>query len=298
MVVMSKPVPRAALGLSIASLACAAVASAATLVWSGAFPDPPGLAANEVNVALAEARGWSAVTLALAVPLSLLSLLAARRGSLGGRLAWVGTLAYLVYQYLELATSPPFTALFLVYVAAFACALPALFMGVRSIDLAALPTAFGERVPRRSIAAFALTTCFLLAIAWLQEIGARTLAGSFGWPEGVGQIRHVVHALDLGLQVPLGIATGLLLLRRRPSGLVAAAILLVNSVCMGLALAAMVASGAIASGRSIAEAALFLVLPVVAALLAVKFFSAMRPVLELAGETGAVSADARGVPVA
>ena len=51
--------------LSLISAVCAAAASLATLLSSGAFPPPPG--ASGVNVALAEARGWSLVTLVVAL---------------------------------------------------------------------------------------------------------------------------------------------------------------------------------------------------------------------------------------
>jgi hypothetical protein len=267
-----KPIPRAATILSIVSLAGAAAASATTLAWSGAFPDPSPAAA--VNGALAEARGWSAVTLAVALPILALSLVAARRGSLRGRLAWIGALAYLVYTYLEMAVSPPFTALYLVYVTTFACAIPALVMGVASIDAGAAALAFGDRVPRRSIAAFALLIAIGLALAWLKGIVAQTAAGDFGWPQGEAAIGHVVHALDLGLMVPLGVATAVLLLRRRPSGYIAAGVMLVNGVCMGLALTAMVAVAAVAAGGSLLAAAPFAVLPAVALALAGAFFRA------------------------
>jgi hypothetical protein len=64
-------------------------------------------------------------------------------------------------------------------------------------------------------------------------------------------VGHVVHALDLGLQVPLGIAAGVLLRKRRPAGDLVGAIMLVNSICMGAALIAMVAWPAAASGTSV-----------------------------------------------
>jgi hypothetical protein len=106
-------------------------------------------------------------------------------------------------------------------------------MGVASIDVGALPDAFGERHPRRAIAIFSLVFAVLLTVAWLKEIVNRTVAGTFGWAVGEDAVGHVVHALDLGLQVPLGIASGLLLLRRRAAGNRVAAIMMVNAVCTG-----------------------------------------------------------------
>jgi hypothetical protein len=134
------PIPRAAVVLTIVVVACATAASFVTLGWRGSFPNPSSASVNGV---LAEARGWSAATLLVAVPLSILSLAAAHRGSLRGRLAWLGSLAYFVYTYLEFAVSPPFTALYLVYITTFACAIPALVMGVASIQVDDLPDRLG-----------------------------------------------------------------------------------------------------------------------------------------------------------
>jgi len=268
-----KPIAPAARFLSLASAASAAVASATTLAWSGSFPQPfPPMAYNEV---LAEARGWSAVTFGLALPILAVSMLSASRGSVRGRLVWLGCLAYLVYAYLEFAVSPPFTVLYLVYVAAFACAIPALLLLVASIDTDALPAAFSDRVPRRSVAIFSLTFSALLAVAWLRDIARRTLAGDVGWLGPEASVGHVVHALDLGLLVPLGIATGILLLRGRPSGYLLASVFLGVAVCMGAALVAMVGCSAVVSRTSPLQAAPFGVVWIVSVVLAVAFYRAL-----------------------
>lgn len=287
----------AAVALSLVCAACAAGASLTTLLWDGSFPPPAGL--EGINAALAEARGWSLVTLAVALPLLAIGLVAARQGSRSGYLIWLGTLAYLSYTYLELAVSPPFTALYLPYILAFACAIPALIQGVAGLDASAVQRALGVHFPRRSIAAFGLATGVLLSLAWLKGIVAQTAAGQFGWPSGIAAIGHVVHALDLGLQAPLGIATAVLLWRREPGGSVLAGILLTNSVCMGLALTAMVASSALTAGRSPLEAVPFALIPVVASALAARFFLALELSNDLrtgprGGRLAAVRITARG----
>lgn len=265
-----KPVPWSAVILSIVAVLSAAAASLVTLVWRGAFPNPsPASIGNSV---LAEARGWSAATLLVAIPLAIISLRAACRGSLRGRLIWLGALAYFVYTYIEMGVSPPFTALYLLYIAAFACAIPAMVIGAASIDIAELPVAFGKRVPRRVVAIFSILFSSLLAIAWLKSIGIRTLAGTFGWPVGEDAVRHVVHALDLGLQVPLGVAAGAMLLRHRPAGLLVAAIMLVNGICMGAALTAMVLCSTADAGTSAWLAAPFALVWILGVALAVVIF--------------------------
>lgn len=95
----------------------------------------------------------------------------------------------------------------------------------------------------------------------------RTAAGAFGWPTGEEAVGHVVHALDLGLQVPLGLAAGLMLLRRRAAGHLIAAIMLVKAVCMGTALTAMVASGATLHGTRLWTAGPFAMVTIMAVIL-------------------------------
>jgi hypothetical protein len=262
--------PRSATILSLFSASCAAAASVTTLGWDRAFPDPsPAPAFNGV---LAEGRGWSAVTLGLVIPMLLVAMTKARHGSLRARLVWLGGLAYLVYTYLEMAVSGPFTPLYLIYIAAFACAIPALIMGVRTVEVESLPRALGERFPRRTIAIYALTFGVLLAAAWIKDIAARTIVGQFGWPDAYGSVRNVVQALDLGLQVPLLIAAGILLLRHRSSGYLVAAIAMVNAVCMSAALVAMVGWSAVVEGKGVLTAAPFAALFTVTLAMSLVFF--------------------------
>jgi hypothetical protein len=267
-----REVPPAAVGLSLVAIASATAASVATLLWPGAFPvSAPALVGNAV---LAEARGLAAATLLVATPLAVVALRSARHGSLRGRLIWLGTMAYFVYVFLELAVSPPFTALFLAYVVAFACAIPALVMGVASIDTSSLPVAFGGRVPRRGVAIFALVLAVVLAAAWLKIIATRTMAGAFGWPAGADAVGLVVRALDLGLQVPLALAAAVLLLRRRAAGLLVASIMLVNGVCMGAALIGMVLGTAAEAGTSFWSATPFAIAWAIGIFCSIVFFRA------------------------
>ena len=269
-------IPGAAQVLSLIAVVCAVIASVSILLWAGAFPLPTP--APPFNAALAEARGWSAVTLCLVAPLALDALVLAPR-SMRARLAWAGTMGYLVYTYLEFSVSGPFTALYLVYVASFACAIPALMMAVGSIDIPTLSRWFSGGVPRRVAATLALVFATGLSIAWLGGIATRILEGRFGWPDAYASIGQVVRALDLGMLVPLAIASGVLLFRRRPSGYLVTAIWLVVGTAMGAALVAMVGATAVASNRSLLTAVPFALLFAMVLGLAIPFFRAVRPPL-------------------
>jgi hypothetical protein len=135
-------------------------------------------------------------------------------------------------------------------------------MGAATIDRSALPAIFA-RAPRRTVAIFSLVVGVGLAAAWIKVIAARSFAGGFGWPTGDEAIGHVVRALDLGLQVPLALSTGILLLRARAAGYLVAGMSLVSSACMSVALTAMVALSSATSGASLLGAVPFAVLAAV-----------------------------------
>jgi hypothetical protein len=253
-----------ACAFSTAALGCAVVGAATTLVWSGAFPP---VDSDAFNMLLAEARGWSAVTLVVAVPLLAAGLVTGRRGSLPGTLVAVGVLGYLLYTFLELAVSPPFTALYLVYVAGVATGVVALALSARHLDIAAAEARYGSRAPRRLLAAFNLLVAAGLSVAWLRDIVARMYAGAWGWPQGAAAVSHVVHALDLGLQVPFAATTAVVLLLRRPLGITLGALSVVNGVVMGAALTSMAVASLSMRGASIAPAAVFAILPITSLLL-------------------------------
>jgi hypothetical protein len=145
-------------------------------------------------------------------------------------------------------------------------------MAVASVDASTLAGALDRRGPRRTLAAFALVFPLVLAGAWLRDIVSRTLAGQFGYPVGPAALAHVVHALDLGLRVPLGLATGVMLLRREPAGWWVGGILLVQALDMSAALTAMVATSSVTSGGSVVVAAPFALLCVFCAVLSVAFY--------------------------
>jgi hypothetical protein len=261
-----RALPRSAIALSVVAFGAAVGASVTTLLWEGAFPPPTGGAVNDV---LAEARGWSAVTLAVVV-FGLGALV--RRDRLRWRLAWLGVLAYLVYTYLEFAVSPPFTPLYLVYVVAFASSVVAGTIGLTSLDLAQVETQIGGRARRWPAAILLLAIAVGLLLAWGKDIMTRTLSGGFGYPVGAAAVGHVVQALDLGLVVPLTLATALLLLRRGKGGATLGAITLVFGAGMSAALAAMVASGAVIAGKSPLTAAPFAFVSIVALAIAIDFY--------------------------
>ena len=117
---------RVAQNLSIAVAALMAIASVLGLFASGTYHDN--------DWARSGFRGNDLVSLALAVPLVLGSLVLARRGSVKAHVVWLGTLAYTLYNYLFYLFGAAFNDLFLVYVGLVALSVWALVLGLISTN--------------------------------------------------------------------------------------------------------------------------------------------------------------------
>lgn len=212
------------------------------LFVEGAYPAPEG-----VRPTLPETlRGQDLVTLLAAIAL-LWGGVRARRGSLAGHIVWLAVCLYVPYTYLMYVVAPYNDAL-LVYIAALGLGLYLLLDGLFRLDAAAVAPAFVD-VPRRGVAWFLLAVAALFAALWLTEIVSV-------WPGGVPDslfaydIPSVVHVLDLGIVLPLLAITGVMLLRGHPMGPVLAAMLLVKTVTLGLALLSMNAFVAASGGAT------------------------------------------------
>ncbi len=268
-----RPLPVSAWLLGMTAALTAFGASVLTLLWDGPSTAPWGRLLSDLG---ADTRGWSAITLAVAVPLVLFCLSEPPKHAQHARMVAMGGLVYLAYTYLELAMSPPYSALYLAYVVIFATAIPATVMIGRTLDVDFVPWLLGEEAPRKGIAAFSIAFALLLGSAWLWGIASSLADGVFGALAGEAAMAHVAHTLDLGLVVPLGLATGVLLLRRRPSGDVLAVVTLTFAICMGAALAAMVAWRSAMSGTDLSPALPFTIAWLVPVLLALRLGNTAR----------------------
>ena len=223
---------------------------------------------NAVRV-VAEGVGWDAVTLFLAAPALLVAAALIARGSVRGRLAALGILGYFAYQYLMYAVFWALGPLFPLFVLLF----PLSFVGIAwlwsTIDAEAL-AAGTVGFPRRSLITFGLLAAALLGAMWVPRI--RTgLSGDLAGAGLLGTPTLSVQALDLGLVVPLALATAVLVWRRVPAGHLLAALFSVKAVTMAGAILAMLISAWMVEGSlEVVPFAIFLGVTVFAGLLAVR----------------------------
>lgn len=236
-----------------------------------------GVYAYNAERVVAEGVGWDALTLFAAVPALLACVPFIARGSLRGRLVAAGICGYLVYQYLMYSVFWAIGPLFPVFIVLYPASFAAIVWIVSTIDLPALPGAFTERFPRKSIAIFSGVMAVQLVLMWVPRI-ASALSGDFAGANLLGTPTLSVQALDLGIIVPLALATAVFAWKRRPVGYLLAAVFSVKGVTMSGAIVAMLVSAWIVEGRlEVAPFGLFSLATLVAGAIAFFVFKSMSP---------------------
>jgi hypothetical protein len=183
----------------------AAGAAFAGLAVGGLYVDAP----NWVQ----QAQGTDLATLLLAVPVLVVGLWTASRGSSAGRLAVVAGLLYLVYNYAIFAFSVAMNPLTAVHIAIFGLALWSLLVAGRSAVEGA--EAVTERLNRRAAGGLLVGVGTMFGLLWLAQIARVATTGVLPPDLIKANISsNPVYALDLGFFLPLCAIAGIGLLRR------------------------------------------------------------------------------------
>jgi hypothetical protein len=188
----------------------------------------------------AQAIGQDWFDLVFAVPWLVVTAVLSLRGSRRALLLLCGGVAYTLYEFVIYAFALRFNALFLIYCAA---------LGLSFFSLWAIAELIrGD--PRKmrpppawvsnAAAYFLIASGLLFYFAWLGEIVPALLHGAE--PQSVrdaGVATNPVHVMDLSIVLPIHIAAGVLLLRRRDVALLLAPVVLAFDVIMAASIAAM-----------------------------------------------------------
>ncbi len=205
---------RWALWLSFPLAAILAVTSLGGLLLSSTYA-----AETMMQAALSIGNDWG--NLVVIVPVLTIAAILALRCSLAARLVWTGTLAYLVYDFLNYALAIHFNSMFLAY-----CGVLGLSFYALAGSLPALPTAeiarrFGPRTSVKTTATLLVLMSVITILHWLTDIIPALVVGRV--PQAVhdsGLATEGVAALDLAFGTPAFLIAAILLLRRRPLGFV------------------------------------------------------------------------------
>ena len=222
------------LWLSLPLAGLVAVAAGAGLFWPPAY-------ARETPVWAAEGQGGDAVNLLVIVPILLVSALLAHRGSVSARLVWMGTLIFLLYNFIVYAIAVHFNSLFLVYCGVLGFSFYALVGSLPSLSPSEIASSYGARAPVKTMAAALFLIAFVFAAQWLREIIPALLSGHA--PKSVtdaGLLTSPVHVLDLAIVLPGFVITAIMLLRRKAVAFILAPALMVFGILMTVAVAGMI----------------------------------------------------------
>jgi hypothetical protein len=218
--------------LSVAIAILAAIASAGGLFLSGLYHD---------NALITAAwHGNDFVTLFLALPVMVGSLVYATRGSKRAQVIWMGTLWYMVYNYMFYLFGAAFNAFFLIYVALFTMSSYALALALLKVDIRALGSRLFDRIPVKPVSIFMLFFAILLGFMWVALSLSFVFTGVI--PVAIAQTDHptgVVFAIDLSLIVPSLILCAIALFRRQAWGFLLSTIVMIKASTYALAMIAM-----------------------------------------------------------
>ena len=184
------------------------------------------------------------ITLFLAVPLLLVSLVWARKGSVKGRFLLAGTLGYFLVTYLFYLVMGMYNILFLGYAALLALSFFAFIQTLLSFEVGHLVGHFEKSTPTKFAGGFLIFNSVAIGFMWLGVVVPPLLDGTI-IPQ---QVEHyttlIVQGLDLGLLLPLAFVSGWLFIKKRPFGYLLAPVYLVFlSILMTALTAKVIAMG-------------------------------------------------------
>lgn len=180
---------------------------------------------------LAESQGQDATTLFFGIPVLVIGMLSARRGSLRGLLAWAGAAGYLLYANLIYAYGGVYNHFFLLYVAACGLSLFTLIGVLGTLDVSRIPTHITLRLPIRRTVAYFLATAVLLTVMW-GAMAADSIA------KAQTADANVIIVTDFIAVIPAFVLAAIRLLQRKAWGYALSGVMLVQAVTLGISIVA------------------------------------------------------------
>jgi hypothetical protein len=182
-------------------------------------------------------QGNDIVTLFVVVPIMLAALFFLKRDSKKAQLFWMGSLLYMIYNYMFYMFGAAFNYFFLLYVAIFTLSTYILIFALMKTDSIEMSQQFSTRTPVKWISGFMIFFAVLLGTLWIMLSLSFVFTGVV--PQSITQTDHptgVVFASDLSVLIPALIFSAILLWKRRPWGYVLGSVVLIKATAYGLAL--------------------------------------------------------------
>ena len=150
------------------------------------------------------ARGTALVMLVGGLPLLGISMYLSSRGSIRARVAWLGAVAYFLYNSVMFILGTPFNELYLVYEAMFCLSIWSTVLVIRTIDLDSFRRRFLSAFPARAIAVYMLVIVGLNSFVWLSGVIPGLFdASNPAFLKGTGLTSLPTYDQDLAFWLPL-----------------------------------------------------------------------------------------------
>ncbi|MDN3686986.1 hypothetical protein [Cyclobacterium jeungdonense] len=157
------------------------------------------------------------VTLFIAIPLLLVSLIGYLKKSIRSFFLLSGALGYFLVTYLFYTAMGMYNFLFLCYVTLLALSFFGLFITARALELLG-NFHFSEKTPTKAVGGFLMFNAISIAFLWLGIVVPPLIDGSI-YPVELNHFTTlIVQGFDLGLLLPICFVIGFLLFRKKRLG--------------------------------------------------------------------------------
>lgn len=181
------------------------------------------------------------VTLFIAIPLLIISFAGFRKGTIWAKYILTGTTGYLLVTYLFYTAMGMYNYMFLVWVTLLGLTFFTFLRLILSFNFAASSGELSEKAPHKFAGGFLMFNSIIIALLWLSILLPPLIDGTLYPKELDHYTTLIVQGFDLGLLLPASFISGLLLYRRKPSGLVLGTVylgflsLLMTALCAKIA---------------------------------------------------------------
>jgi hypothetical protein len=194
-----------------------------------------GVYANNSKSAVLQAIPQDIVTLCIGIPILLISLFMARKGSIKARMILGGTLGYFLITYMMYTFIAMYNVLFLVYVALMSVSLFAFLLVLLEFDIKKISSCFTDKLPVRYSGGYLMYSTAIIGLLWLMRVIPTLIDGSIPLEVEHGTTLPV-QAFDLAFFLPGVFLSGLLLKKKKPLGYMLAPIATVANALIMIAL--------------------------------------------------------------
>ena len=218
---------------------------------------------REVSSMAAQGVGQDLVNLFIVSPLLLVSLIFMEKNSKTGTFIFGGTVLYVLYTFVIYSFGVHFNNLFLLYCLILGCSLYLFILYIYYVNRMDVKQWFEENIPVKTIGGYFFLIALIFYFLWLSDILPAIINDTI--PESVMEydlLVNPVHVLDLAVALPALIITAILLIKKNQLGYILTPVLLVFTILLTIALAAMIISLQIKKMMADGSIAGFFVIPV------------------------------------